>query len=127
MNNVQLLIFFQHLCRFGVADERQALCECLDAFVDAMGDRDYMGGKRPSRVDFNVYGILKSIEGFTTEKDMLAGCKIGQWYKLMQIRCGESKAVNAQPSRIPQYIHGDAPIRGITGGASAGRLAQTIA
>ena len=110
-----------------VEDERQALCECLDSFVDAMGDRDYIGGKRPSRVDFNVYGILKSIEGFTTEKDMLVGCKIGQWYQLMKIRCGESNAENAAPSRIPKYMHGDAPLRGINGVAGAGRLAHSIA
>jgi len=84
--------------KFGVADERTALYEALDAFAAAVkaGGGPFMGGDKPGAVDFNVYGILRSAESCQTERDVLAQCPgILPWYGSMREAVGPSCASNA--------------------------------
>jgi len=79
--------------KFGLADERQALYDTLNAFVECL-EGDFLGGSKPCRADFNVYGILRSVQSFTTEADMFANSNIGGWYERMQHAVGTSCARN---------------------------------
>lgn len=82
---------------FEISDERAALGEAIDEFVKAvlLGGGQFLGGSRPGAVDFNVYGILKSTEGCTTERHILENCKsIVPWYTAMSEVVGSSCAQN---------------------------------
>eukprot|EP00927_Polykrikos_kofoidii_P042585 TRINITY_DN3659_c0_g1_i1.p1 TRINITY_DN3659_c0_g1~~TRINITY_DN3659_c0_g1_i1.p1 ORF type:complete len:366 (-),score=45.92 TRINITY_DN3659_c0_g1_i1:204-1301(-) len=84
--------------KFGVADERLALYESVDAFAEAVksGGGRFLGGERPGTADFNVFGILKSAEGCQTERDFLEKCSsILPWYNSMVEVVGPSCAKNA--------------------------------
>jgi len=43
----------------------------------------FLGGEKPSAADFNVFGVLRSLESFTTEQLMLEKTRIGPWYNRM--------------------------------------------
>lgn len=82
---------------FEVGDERAALGEAVDQFARAvhLGGGQFLGGSRPGAVDFNVYGILKSTEGCTTERFIFEHCKsIAPWYAAMSETVGPSCAQN---------------------------------
>lgn len=83
--------------KFEVGDERAALGEAVDEFARAvnLGGGQFLGGSKPGAVDFNVYGILKSTEGCTTERHIFENCKsIVPWYAAMSKVVGPSCAQN---------------------------------
>lgn len=83
--------------KWAIEDERAALYEAAELFADAVreGGGPFFAGPRPGRVDFNVYGILRSTESFQTERDLVANCKaILPWYEAMHEAVGSSKAQN---------------------------------
>ncbi|KAF4657797.1 Prostaglandin E synthase 2 [Perkinsus chesapeaki] len=78
-------------------EEREALYEALDMMVEQMGDNSFLGGASPCTADFNVYGVLRSVEGFTTERLMWENTKIKSWYDRMAELVGPSMADTLVP------------------------------
>ncbi|CAH1155568.1 unnamed protein product [Phaedon cochleariae] len=73
--------------RHGLKDDvRQSLydeCNTWTRAITAKGT-PYMGGDKPNLADLAVYGVLSSIEGCRTFKDILENTKIQRWYNSMQ-------------------------------------------
>ncbi|KAF4668123.1 Prostaglandin E synthase 2 [Perkinsus olseni] len=84
-------------------EERQALYEAVDMMVGQMGENSFLGGKSPCKADFNVYGVLRSVEGFTTERLLWENTKIKGWYDRMTELVGPSMADTFVP-RGPSTI-----------------------
>ena len=42
-------------------DEREALYKAINDWLDAIGDRKYLGGTEPCNADLVVFGVLRSI------------------------------------------------------------------
>jgi len=80
--------------KYKVDNEREALYGALNEFVEAVGRRTFLGGETPNEADFNIFGILKSIEGFRCEQDVFQNSKIGPWYQSMQRVVGGTRARN---------------------------------
>lgn len=64
-------------------DVRDALYKEADAFVRAVGDRNFMGGKQPNLADLATYGVLRAIIGTDTFNDLMKESNILPWYKRM--------------------------------------------
>ncbi|CAD7704328.1 unnamed protein product, partial [Ostreobium quekettii] len=75
-------------------DLREALYEALDEWADAVGDRDFMGGREANLADLAVFGVMRSIVGTPTFHDMLANSKVLPWYQRMMELVGESSRTN---------------------------------
>ncbi|CEM23983.1 unnamed protein product [Vitrella brassicaformis CCMP3155] len=69
--------------KMDITDERQALYDAANEFVDAVGDRQYLGGETPSTADIEVYGVLDSIREFDAWRDMMDNSRIKPWYERM--------------------------------------------
>jgi len=76
--------------KYAVEDPRQAFLDAVDMVAAAVeaGKAPFIGGEAPSAADLNVFGILRSIESFTTEKFMFERSRIGPWYTRMVERTG---------------------------------------
>jgi microsomal prostaglandin-E synthase 2 len=68
--------------KYKLEDARGTFLESVDMVADAVGT-GFIGGDRPSAADFNVFGVLRSLESFTTEKIMFERTKIGPYYERM--------------------------------------------
>lgn len=70
--------------------EREALYDAVAKWVDALGDKKFLGGESPSMSDLEVFGVLASVEGTDTHSDMMASTKIGDWYGRMRGACNRA-------------------------------------
>lgn len=62
-------------------DVRESLYDYCKQWTRAIGkERRFMGGSRPNLADLAVYGVLSSVEGLDTFKDLLHNTRIGPWY-----------------------------------------------
>jgi microsomal prostaglandin-E synthase 2 len=85
-------------------DERRKLYEAMSMMVkeglEEM-EKPFIGGVRPNKADFNVYGVIRSTEGFDTQKDLFENVpEVKVWYNKMQAVCGSSMAVNHENAGI---------------------------
>lgn len=44
-------------------DLRQALYAAADEWMEAVGNKSFLGGKKPNLADLSVYGVMQAIEG----------------------------------------------------------------
>ena len=49
--------------RYNITDERAALLEQLQVWVDAVGDKEFRGGAAPDASDVAVFGALRGLAG----------------------------------------------------------------
>jgi len=86
-------------------DLREALYQAANDWIDAIGNKDFMGGNKPNLADLSVYGVIGAIHGTQTlltidglnmlqgtnaYKDLLEKSKISDWYSRMSHQVGES-------------------------------------
>ncbi|XP_057766107.1 uncharacterized protein LOC130986657 [Salvia miltiorrhiza] len=76
--------------RHNITDERAALYEAAETWVDALQGRDFLGGTKPNLADLSVFGVLKSIRYLRAGKDMVEHTRIGDWYDRMENVVGVS-------------------------------------
>nr|GEV68638.1 prostaglandin E synthase 2-like [Tanacetum cinerariifolium] len=57
--------------RRNITDERKALYEAAETWVDALKGRQYLGGSEPNLGDLAVFGVLRPIRYLTSGKDMV--------------------------------------------------------
>ncbi|KAL7589687.1 uncharacterized protein LOC111917703 [Lactuca sativa] len=81
--------------KYNITDERTALYEACETWVDALDGRDFLGGLKPNLADLAVFGVLRPIRYLTSGKDMVEHTRIGEWYARMENVVGESSRVKA--------------------------------
>ena len=75
--------------------EREALYDAIRMFLDTgLAKHPFLGGDSPNKADFNIYGVMRSIEGFSTQSDLFQNVsEFGFWYSRMEAAVGDSMAV----------------------------------
>eukprot|EP00262_Sarcandra_glabra_P008013 TRINITY_DN21183_c0_g1_i1.p1 TRINITY_DN21183_c0_g1~~TRINITY_DN21183_c0_g1_i1.p1 ORF type:complete len:327 (-),score=33.17 TRINITY_DN21183_c0_g1_i1:258-1238(-) len=81
--------------RHNITDERAALYEAAETWVEALNGRDFLGGSKPNLADIAVFGVLRPIRYLTAGRDMVENTRIGEWYTRMETAVGESSRVKA--------------------------------
>ncbi|CAN1824610.1 Prostaglandin E synthase 2 [Linum perenne] len=80
--------------KYNITDERAALYESAETWVDALQGRDYLGGTRPNLADLAVFGVLRPIRYLKSGRDMVEHTRIGEWYSRMEGAVGEPSRIN---------------------------------
>ncbi|KAJ0781596.1 putative prostaglandin-E synthase [Helianthus annuus] len=70
--------------RHNITDERAALYEAADTWVNALNGRQYLGGSEPNLADLSVFGVLRPIRELKSGKDMVENTRIGEWFMRME-------------------------------------------
>ncbi|CAH1435441.1 unnamed protein product [Lactuca virosa] len=70
--------------RHNISDERKALYEASETWVDALNGRQYLGGLEPNLGDLAVFGVLRPIRYLKSGKDMVENTRIGEWFTRME-------------------------------------------
>ncbi|KAM0019528.1 putative prostaglandin-E synthase [Helianthus debilis subsp. tardiflorus] len=81
--------------KYNITDERAALYEAAETWVDALDGREFLGGSKPNLADLAVYGVLRPIRYLRSGKDMVEHTRIGEWYTRMESAIGESSRIKA--------------------------------
>ncbi|KAL6962987.1 prostaglandin-E synthase, partial [Sarracenia purpurea var. burkii] len=81
--------------KYNITDERAALYESAETWVDALNGRDFLGGSKPNLADLAVFGVLRPIRYLRSGRDMIEQTRIGEWYTRMETAVGESSRIKA--------------------------------
>lgn len=81
--------------KYNITDERAALYEAAETWVDALNGRDFLGGSKPNLADLAVFGVLRPIRYLRSGKDMVEHTRIGEWYARMESVVGEPSRIKA--------------------------------
>ncbi|XP_061343649.1 uncharacterized protein LOC133289674 [Gastrolobium bilobum] len=81
--------------KYNITDERAALYEAAETWVDALNGREFLGGSKPNFADLAVFGVLRPIRYLRSGKDMVEHTRIGEWYTRMENAVGESCRIKA--------------------------------
>ncbi|KAJ4848374.1 hypothetical protein Tsubulata_020441 [Turnera subulata] len=81
--------------KYNITDERKALYDSAETWVQALNGRDFLGGSKPNLADLAVFGVLKPIRHLQAGREMVEHTRIGDWYGRMENAVGESARVKA--------------------------------
>ncbi|KAI4351030.1 hypothetical protein L6164_005419 [Bauhinia variegata] len=81
--------------KYNITDERAALYEAAETWVDALNGREFLGGAKPNLADLAVFGVLRPIRYLRSGKDMVEHTRIGEWYTRMENVVGDSARIKA--------------------------------
>ncbi|KAL5544942.1 hypothetical protein UlMin_008726 [Ulmus minor] len=81
--------------KYNITDERQALYEAAETWVNALDGRDFLGGSKPNLADLAVFGVLRPIRYLRSGRDMVEHTRIGEWYTRMEGAVGDSSRIKA--------------------------------
>lgn len=81
--------------KYNITDERTALYEAAETWVDALNGREFLGGSEPNLADLAVFGVLRPIRYLRSGRDMVEHTRIGEWYTRMERVVGESSRIKA--------------------------------
>ncbi|CAJ0598878.1 unnamed protein product [Cylicocyclus nassatus] len=72
--------------RHNIVDERRAMSEAFDEWMDAIGpNRDYLGGSKPNLADLGMYGAMTAFSGCSAFRELVTeGSKIERWFTRMR-------------------------------------------
>ncbi|CAD6194281.1 unnamed protein product [Caenorhabditis auriculariae] len=70
--------------RHGIDDERQAMNDACEKWVEALGSRPFMGGTQPNLADLALFGAMNSFHGCRTFEEIVSGGRIAEWWKRMK-------------------------------------------
>ncbi|KAJ9553764.1 hypothetical protein OSB04_017809, partial [Centaurea solstitialis] len=70
--------------KYNITDERTALYEAAETWVNALDGREFLGGTKPNLADLAVFGVLRPIRYLRSGKDMVEHTRIGEWYTRME-------------------------------------------
>ncbi|KAI3734543.1 hypothetical protein L6452_14014 [Arctium lappa] len=79
--------------KYKITDERAALYEAAETWVNALDGREFLGGTKPNLADLAVFGVLRPIRYLRAGKDMVEHTRIGEWYTRMEDLVGESSRI----------------------------------
>ncbi|CAA0841133.1 Glutathione S-transferase family protein [Striga hermonthica] len=81
--------------KYNITDERAALYEAAEKWVEALNGRDFLGGTKPNLADLAVFGVLRPIRYLKSGRDMVEQTRIGDWYSRMETAVGPSSRIRA--------------------------------
>ncbi|KAI6683512.1 hypothetical protein NL676_029425 [Syzygium grande] len=81
--------------KYNITDERAALYDAAETWVDALNGREFLGGSKPNLADLAVFGVLRPIRYLRSGRDMVEHTRIGEWYSRMESAVGESSRIKA--------------------------------
>ncbi|XP_022844286.1 prostaglandin E synthase 2-like [Olea europaea var. sylvestris] len=81
--------------KYNITDERAALYEAAETWVDALKGQDFLGGAKPNLADLAVFGVLRPIRYLKSGRDMVEHTRIGDWYTRMESAVGASSRIQA--------------------------------
>ncbi|KAL3574987.1 hypothetical protein D5086_023088 [Populus alba] len=81
--------------KYNITDERAALYEAAETWVDALNGREFLGGSKPNLADLAVFGVLRPIRYLRSGRDMVEQTRIGDWYTRMENAVGKSARIKA--------------------------------
>ncbi|KAJ6672691.1 MICROSOMAL PROSTAGLANDIN E SYNTHASE-2 [Salix viminalis] len=81
--------------KYNITDERAALYEAAETWVDALNGREFLGGSKPNLADIAVFGVLRPIRYLRSGRDMVEQTRIGDWYTRMENAVGVSARIKA--------------------------------
>lgn len=68
--------------KYGIVDERKELKEALEEWCKAVGGKKFLHGNEVSLPDLMVFGVLRSISGFQTFREIMSENRpLLQWYQ----------------------------------------------
>ncbi|KMZ70328.1 Prostaglandin E synthase [Zostera marina] len=76
--------------RHNITDERRALYDSVETWLNAIDGRDFLGGSKPNLADLAVFGVLRPIRHLKAGKDMVENTHIGDWFDKMEASVGKS-------------------------------------
>ena len=74
-------------------DVREVLYECANEWVDAVGEKKFMGGDAPNLADLAVFGVMRSVTSTDTFMDLQHKTRVGPWYERMMGAVGDSSRI----------------------------------
>ncbi|EQC31669.1 hypothetical protein SDRG_10834 [Saprolegnia diclina VS20] len=74
--------------KYGIEDERQALYDVTAVWLEAIGDKPFLGGDEPNLTDVSVFGVFRSIVGLETFKDLMTHTQLQPWFERMAAKVG---------------------------------------
>ncbi|GAB4820004.1 hypothetical protein N2152v2_007050 [Parachlorella kessleri] len=69
---------------------RDNLYKSANEWVEALGDRRFLGGQQPNNADLSMFGVIRAVTGTPTFHDLMHNTRIGAWYEHMMGAVGES-------------------------------------
>ncbi|KAI9114040.1 hypothetical protein K1719_015291 [Acacia pycnantha] len=81
--------------KYNITNERAALYEAAETWVEALSGREFLGGSKPNLADLAVFGVLRPIRYLRSGKDMVEHTRIGEWYTRMENNVGQSSRIKA--------------------------------
>ncbi|XP_057975537.1 uncharacterized protein LOC131162932 [Malania oleifera] len=81
--------------RHNITNERAALYEAAETWVNALNGRKFLGGLEPNLADLAVFGVLRPIRHLQSGRDMVEHTRIGEWYDRMESAVGNSSSTKA--------------------------------
>ncbi|XXG40363.1 hypothetical protein AAC387_Pa01g1099 [Persea americana] len=81
--------------KYNITDERVALYEAAETWVEALDGRNFLGGSKPNLADLAVFGVLRPIRHLRAGRDMVDNTHIGEWYTRMETAVGESSRIKS--------------------------------
>lgn len=81
--------------KYGIEDEREALFDALNVWVNEIGDKnDFHGGNQPDIADIYTFGTIRALEGMDTYNEILEkNERLRQWYERMVNMIGSSSCI----------------------------------
>jgi microsomal prostaglandin-E synthase 2 len=94
---VMYLIAKKSKKKYEIEDERQALYEAVDAWLEAIGpQRAFLGGKEPNMADLSVFGVIRSVQGLDTFEDLMQNTQLKPWFTRMTEKVGPTSRVSME-------------------------------
>ncbi|KAJ7970267.1 prostaglandin E synthase 2-like [Quillaja saponaria] len=81
--------------KYNITDERAALYEAAETWVEALNGHEFLGGSKPNLADLAVFGVLRPIRYLRSGRDMVEHTRIGEWYTRMENVVGEPSRIKA--------------------------------
>lgn len=81
--------------KYAIEDEREALYSAIEAYMEAVGDRDFLGGSEPNMADLSVFGVVRSVAGLETFDDLMTHTSIKPWFARMTEKVGPTTRVSS--------------------------------
>eukprot|EP00808_Paulinella_micropora_P016837 g13893.t1 len=76
--------------KYKLQDERQELYSDVDKWLkEAVGDKPFAAGNQPGLSDIAVFGVLRSLQGFRTGRDVMSQTQVNAWYQRMSDAVGQ--------------------------------------
>ncbi|KAI6205263.1 hypothetical protein M3Y94_00772600 [Aphelenchoides besseyi] len=88
--------------RHGITDERKAMLDACNAFLEAKGSRTFMGGSEPNLADLSFYGAITSFVGCKAFAEMRESSEIGKWYDAVDSAVLEHRGAALVKNRLQQ-------------------------